>query len=189
MSFTGIVASLMWDRASSWSFQAPQHFCFARLPVGYIPIFCAGSYRSDELQVEWHGVHSLGTWAGGKLQVVCMKIWVAYAGGQYGGCVKRSKHTLKMWSWEAKRVIFKTPLVSNTRRGQPQARLLQWSYWPVLNPCGGPVEAPHSLDLLSVTTANMRMAACFKKLLNWGVKIPAGMLCWVLHLLCATLSC
>lgn len=32
--------------------------------------------------------------------------------------------------------------------------------------------APHSLDLLSVTTASTRMVVCFKKPLNRGVKIP-----------------
>lgn len=45
MSFTGTVASHVWDRLSSWSFQENQHFSFAKLPIGYICTFSVLAVR------------------------------------------------------------------------------------------------------------------------------------------------
>lgn len=174
MQFTGIVASFMWDRPSSWSFQAPQHFHFTKLPMGYI-------YPFSVLAVPWAvncRCSDTGCTASaleqGELQDIYKKIGVTYAGGQDGGCEKRNKQTLKIW--EAKKDNLKTLLVNNTQREQSQGPQLQWSYCPVLNPCGVS-EWLRSSSLPGFARCNdcKHRDGGFEKLLNWGVKIPTGM--------------
>lgn len=137
-------------------------------------IFCAGSQMSCELWASWHGAHSLCTWAGGEAaQHLHIDLGGICRRAKWCMCKKKGKHTPKTWSWEAKRVIFKMPLVNNTQRGQLQGLQLQWSYWPILNLCGGPVRLGSSSLPRSVMTAST--SSLFKKVLNWGVKIPTRM--------------
>lgn len=173
MQFTGIVASFMWDRPSSWSFQAPQHFHFTKLPTGYIYLFSV--LELHELwtaSVVTQGAQSLHL--SRKSCRIFMKRLRWHMQEEKMVDVQKGTNTLKIQ--EAKKVIFKTLRVNNTQRGQTQGPQLQWSYPPVSDACGGS-ECLRSSSLPGFVHCNdcKHRDGGFEKLLSWRSTILTGM--------------
>lgn len=187
MQFTGIVTSFMWDRPSSWSFQAPKHFHFTKFRQGiYISIFCAGvtwavNCRCSDTACTASALEE------GEYQDIYEKIGVTYAGGQDGGCVKSNKHTEDMRGKEGH--LQNTPCQQHAERATTRSQL-QWSYRPVLNPCGGSEWLTSSWfpGFVCCDDCRHRDGGFEECSAGEGWYLP-GCLCWVLQHPSATLRC
>lgn len=140
-----------------------------------------------KLQVCWHRVHSLCTWA----RRIAGHLWE-----DWGDICRRTRQWIckkeqTHWRYKGQRRSFSKHSLSATRRKAehkvPSSSGVIVQFWIHVVALNG-LEIPHSLDLFAVITASTGMVA-LKSCSTGKWQYLPGCLCWVLQLPSATLSC